>query len=69
MIEFNHVSKTFGDQQAVSDLNLHFSEGSFSVLIGTSGSGKSTTLKMINRLGGAKYRHRTATTKVVACAD
>ncbi|EHR0521989.1 ABC transporter ATP-binding protein, partial [Salmonella enterica] len=45
MIEFNHVSKTFGDQQAVSDLNLHFSEGSFSVLIGTSGSGKSTTLK------------------------
>ncbi len=50
MIEFNHVSKTFGDQQAVSDLNLHFSEGSFSVLIGTSGSGKSTTLKMINRL-------------------
>ncbi|PXV29510.1 ABC transporter ATP-binding protein, partial [Salmonella enterica subsp. enterica serovar Newport] len=23
MIEFNHVSKTFGDQQAVSDLNLH----------------------------------------------
>lgn len=33
MIEFNHVSKTFGDQQAVSDLNLHFSEGSFSVLI------------------------------------
>ncbi|MDI5568579.1 DegT/DnrJ/EryC1/StrS family aminotransferase, partial [Salmonella enterica subsp. enterica serovar Kentucky] len=34
----------------VSDLNLHFSEGSFSVLIGTSGSGKSTTLKMINRL-------------------
>lgn len=50
MIEFNHVSKTFGGQRAVNDLNLHFKEGSFSVLIGTSGSGKSTTLKMINRL-------------------
>ncbi|CBG88991.1 ABC transporter ATP-binding protein [Citrobacter rodentium] len=50
MIEFNHVSKTFGQQRAVNDLNLHFKEGSFSVLIGTSGSGKSTTLKMINRL-------------------
>lgn len=50
MIEFCHVSKTFGEQRAVDDLNLHFQEGSFSVLIGTSGSGKSTTLKMINRL-------------------
>jgi osmoprotectant transport system ATP-binding protein len=35
---------------AVSHLNLHFEEGAFSVLIGTSGRGKSTTLKMINRL-------------------
>ncbi|HBC8589055.1 TPA: ABC transporter ATP-binding protein [Citrobacter koseri] len=50
MIEFSHVSKTFGAQKVVNDLNLHFREGSFSVLIGTSGSGKSTTLKMINRL-------------------
>lgn len=50
MIEFSHVSKAFGAQKAVNDLNLHFREGSFSVLIGTSGSGKSTTLKMINRL-------------------
>ncbi|EGM8092849.1 TPA: glycine betaine ABC transporter ATP binding protein YehX [Escherichia coli] len=50
MIEFSHVSKLFGTQKAVNDLNLNFQEGSFSVLIGTSGSGKSTTLKMINRL-------------------
>ncbi|EFX0775104.1 ABC transporter ATP-binding protein [Shigella sonnei] len=50
MIEFGHVSKLFGAQKAVNDLNLNFQEGSFSVLIGTSGSGKSTTLKMINRL-------------------
>ncbi|WP_318357322.1 ABC transporter ATP-binding protein [Enterobacter sp.] len=50
MIEFRQVSKTFNGQRAVSDLNLHFKTGAFSVLIGTSGSGKSTTLKMINRL-------------------
>ena len=50
MIEFHDVSKTFAGRQAASHLNLHFAEGAFSVLIGTSGSGKSTTLKMINRL-------------------
>ena len=50
MIEFNNVSKIFAGQRAVSHLNLHFKTGAFSVLIGTSGSGKSTTLKMINRL-------------------
>lgn len=50
MIEFHDVNKTFAGEPAVSDLNLTFAEGAFSVLIGTSGSGKSTTLKMINRL-------------------
>lgn len=50
MIEFKQVTKTFNGQPAVSDLNLSLREGAFSVLIGTSGSGKSTTLKMINRL-------------------
>ncbi len=50
MIEFHDVSKTFAGRPAVSHLNLHFEEGAFTVLIGTSGSGKSTTLKMINRL-------------------
>lgn len=50
MIEFHDVNKVFAGQPAVSDLNLTCEEGAFSVLIGTSGSGKSTTLKMINRL-------------------
>ena len=34
MIEFSHVNKTYNQQQAVSDLNLHLGEGSFSVLMG-----------------------------------
>ena len=50
MIEFAGVNKAFSGQPAVKDLNLHLREGAFSVLIGTSGSGKSTTLKMINQL-------------------
>ena len=50
MIEFDGVNKAFAGQPAVKNLNLHLREGAFSVLIGTSGSGKSTTLKMINRL-------------------
>jgi osmoprotectant transport system ATP-binding protein len=50
MIEFQGVSKVFAGHPAVKDLNLELREGAFSVLVGTSGSGKSTTLKMINRL-------------------
>ena len=50
MIEFFQVNKSFGHHPAVKNLTLRLAEGAFSVLIGTSGSGKSTTLKMINRL-------------------
>ena len=50
MIEFDGVTKYYQGRAAVEDLNLNFRKGAFSVLIGTSGSGKSTTLKMINRL-------------------
>ncbi|AJI95124.1 ABC transporter family protein [Yersinia ruckeri] len=50
MIQFYHVSKYFAGKVAVDNLSLHIAKGEFTVLIGTSGSGKSTTLKMINRL-------------------
>lgn len=50
MIEFMQVNKSFAAHPAVKNLSLRLEEGAFSVLIGTSGSGKSTTLKMINRL-------------------
>ena len=50
MIEFQHVHKSFGGAAAVKDLSLKIPKGEFTVLIGGSGSGKSTTLKMINRL-------------------
>jgi len=50
MLELNAVNKFFDGWQAVADVHLHVSAGELVVLIGTSGSGKSTTLKMINRL-------------------
>lgn len=50
MIEFHQVSKRFEHGTAVDNLTLTIAEGEFTVLIGASGSGKSTTLKMINRL-------------------
>jgi osmoprotectant transport system ATP-binding protein len=52
MIKFTEVSKTYdgGGSYALRDLNLTVANGEFLVLLGSSGSGKSTTLKMINRL-------------------
>jgi len=52
MIRLSHVSKSFdgGESYAVNDLSLEIADGETLVLLGSSGSGKSTTLKMINRL-------------------
>ena len=50
MLELKAVNKFFGGWQAVADVDLQVATGELAVLIGTSGSGKSTTLKMINRL-------------------
>lgn len=52
MIRLTHVSKTFDDGRsyAVKDISFHVEEGETLVLLGSSGCGKTTTLKMINRL-------------------
>lgn len=51
MIEFDHVSKTYPDgTTAVDDVSFTIRDGEFTVLIGTSGSGKTTTMRMINRM-------------------
>ncbi len=50
MIELQHLTKRYGNQVAVRDLSLTVDEGELLVLLGGSGSGKTTTLKMINRL-------------------
>ncbi|MFM9414306.1 ABC transporter ATP-binding protein [Peptococcus simiae] len=51
MIEFKNVKKVYpGNSVAVKDVNLTLEDGSFNVFIGTSGSGKTTCLRMINRM-------------------
>lgn len=50
MIEFQHVRKCYNSRAVIEDLSLHLQRGKITVIIGSSGSGKSTTLKMINRL-------------------
>ena len=50
MIEISEVSKSFDGRRAVSELSLTVNNGEFAILIGTSGSGKSTMLKLLNRL-------------------
>ncbi len=50
MIELKNVTRRFGDSVAVDDINLTIETGEVCVLVGSSGCGKSTTLRMINRL-------------------
>lgn len=49
-IKFEHVKKSFADKVVVNDLNLAIKQGELFVLVGNSGSGKTTSIKMINRL-------------------
>jgi osmoprotectant transport system ATP-binding protein len=50
MIEIDQVTKSYGDRRIVDGLSLTVGAGALCVLLGSSGCGKSTTLKMINRL-------------------
>jgi osmoprotectant transport system ATP-binding protein len=50
MIKVEHLSKHFGKVKAVDDISFGVNEHETLVLLGTSGCGKTTTLKMLNRL-------------------
>jgi osmoprotectant transport system ATP-binding protein len=50
MIQFEHVFKKFKEHTVLSDLSFRIEDGRFVAIIGASGCGKTTTLKMINRL-------------------
>lgn len=51
MIEFKSVSKVYpGGKVAVHNINLKIQDGEFVVFIGTSGSGKTTCMRMINKM-------------------
>ena len=50
MIKVEQLSKQFGKVNAVDDISFEVAEHENLILLGTSGCGKTTTLKMINRL-------------------
>ena len=50
MITFSDIHKNYNGKEIIADLNLTIESGTFLTIIGTSGSGKTTVLKMINGL-------------------
>jgi osmoprotectant transport system ATP-binding protein len=50
IVELRNVDYTIGGTQILRDLNLTIDKGEVVVLLGESGCGKTTTLKLINRL-------------------
>lgn len=51
MIEFKHVSKIYeaGNKKALDDVNISIADGEFVFIVGASGAGKSTFLKLMMR--------------------
>ena len=47
MIEFDHASRTYGTKEAVCDLSLTIPAGELFALLGPSGAGKTTSIKML----------------------
>lgn len=50
LLKMSHLNKIYGGTKAVDDFNLEIEKGEFICFIGTSGSGKTTTMRMINRM-------------------
>lgn len=51
MLKIRNLTKVFGGKnKAVDNISLDVKEGEFIAFIGTSGSGKTTALRMINRM-------------------
>ncbi|AFZ67653.1 ABC transporter ATP-binding protein [Deinococcus peraridilitoris] len=46
-VTFEHVSKDFGTLSVLQDVHLHVNSGQFVALVGPSGTGKSTLLRMV----------------------
>lgn len=50
LIQLEQVQVLFGSNKAINDVSFDLDAASFNVLIGSSGAGKSTTIKLINGL-------------------
>lgn len=69
-LEFDHVSKIYrAGNKAVDDISFTVDQGEFICLIGTSGSGKTTTMRMINRMINPTHGTITLAGKSLADTD
>ena len=50
IIEFEHVRKSYGENTVLGDFSLSVEPGDFVTIVGASGGGKTTVLKMVNGL-------------------
>ena len=50
LVQFNHVTKQYGDKKALDDISFTLEPGKIYGLLGSNGSGKSTAIKIINDL-------------------
>lgn len=50
MIEFKNIKKSYGENSIIEDFNLQIERGEFVTIVGSSGCGKTTILKMVNGL-------------------
>ena len=50
MLQVEHVAKKFGDRQVLEDVNLKVNQGDVVVILGPSGTGKTTFLRCLNHL-------------------
>lgn len=55
LLKIEHLNKTYNDATPLKDVNLTVNPGEVISLIGPSGTGKSTLLRMINRLENATF--------------
>lgn len=55
MIRFDHVSKLYGDKEALSDVNMTIANGEIFGLIGHNGAGKTTTISILTSIIEASY--------------
>ena len=73
-LTLTNISKIFGETRAVDNVSLKIEKGQVSGVIGRSGAGKSTMLRLINRLidptaGSVAFQGTEITTlKVSSCA-